>query len=228
MINGSLNTTMKYIGIFVTIFIISFSSCNQGVGTKTPAGIVSEKIASIEHSRDIDEIRILIRQALSWADSENAIDLLPAISDSTGSVYIGLDFSKVQVNLDKLEQTNFFSRAFISNYSQIMSTLDTGIKNEKYSAWLVGDIQTFRFANDVNPWCYCQELPYDKPSPWNLVEVKVISLGKEKGDLTWTWGQTDWPDIEYRFSVLKENGKWKISYMKGFDYNEGVKNDGRM
>jgi hypothetical protein len=39
----------------------------------------------------------------------------------------------------------------------------------------------------------------------------------------WTWGSLpkdvspDWRTVTYKFNVTKENGKWKISYLQGFD-----------
>jgi hypothetical protein len=214
---------MKASGIFTLIFIATFSSCKHRPETRTPNEGKLKKTKSIDNLNDQGEIQTLIRQTLKWADSAKSIELLPAISGSTDSVYSGFDFNVVESNLQKFERSGFFSREFINNYNQIMLTIDIGIKSKVYSAWLVGEMQTFNFANDVNPWCYCQELPYENPDPWTLVEITTINLNEERGELTWTWGQTDWPDIKYSFKVVKDNGKWKISYMKGFDYNESIK-----
>ncbi len=204
------------------IWLISFG-CNQNNESKVVIDTKNDSSKLIDNSVDKMEIQNLIRQVLNWADSKNSIDLLPAISDSSDSIYIGFDLNKLEFNLDKLKETNLFSKEFIDNYNQIILTLDKNIKDKVYYDWLVGEMQTFGFTNDVNPWCYCQELPYDHPNPWDLVEVTVIKLDKEKGELTWTWGKTNWPDMKYNFRVIKEDGKWKISYMKGFDYNESIK-----
>jgi hypothetical protein len=64
---------------------------------------------------------------------------------------------------------------------------------------------------------------------WDKVEVEVIKLSDNKGDLKWYWGNLDpgtdpsWKDVLYKFSVVKADGKWKISYLQGFDYKENIK-----
>lgn len=216
---------MRYLKLQILIFGLIFFGCNQRNESKTVTDSTTDNSQLIDNSEDKTEIQNLIRQVLNWADTKNSIDLLPAISDSTDSIYIGFDMNKLKLNLDKLKETNLFSKEFIDNYNRTILTLDKNIKDKVYYDWLVGEMQTFGFSNNFNPWCYCQEIPYDDPNPWDLVEVTIIKLDKEKGELTWTWGKTDWRDIEYNFRVVKEDGKWKISYMKGFDYDENIKGD---
>jgi hypothetical protein len=154
------------------------------------------------------------------------------VTDSKDSVYIGFDLKKLKENLDTLKATNLFSAGFIENYDQIILTLDTGLRTNRYVKWSTGELPTFSFANDVDPWCLCQDVPYDKPNAWDLVEVKIIKLNNEKGELYWTWGNPelnsapDWKDFTYKFGVEKENGKWKISYLQGFDLKESTRKDG--
>ena len=56
-----------------------------------------------------------------------------------------------------------------------------------------------------------------------LVEIHIIELNNKSGKLYWTWGSLpkdispDWRTITYKFNVIKEDGKWKISYLQGFD-----------
>jgi len=51
--------------------------------------------------------------------------------------------------------------------------------------------------------------------------------------LQWYWGNlgadTDdsWKEFGYDFSVMKVNNKWKIAYMRGFDYQEATRRDGQ-
>lgn len=176
-----------------------------------------------------EEIQNLIRHVLNWADTKNSIDLVPVLSDSKDSVYIGFDLDQHKQNLDKLRQTNFFASEFIENYNQIILTLDRGLKNGDYDQWLVGDLPTFIFANDYNPWCDCQD-----NDDWNKVEVRVIKLTDNEGELEWTWGNLNsdahpsWDERGYRFRVVKENERWKISYLTGFDFEEGTRKDGQL
>lgn len=168
------------------------------------------------------EIQHVVRQALMWADSKQGIDCIPAVLDKNDSMYIGMDMKIHRKNLQKLTKTRFFSQGFIENYNQIILTLDTNIKAKSYGDWLSGDLQPFGFANDVNPWCCCQETPDQDPSPWAHIVVTVIRLDQDKGELTWTWDVDNWRDIKYAFKVVKEDGRWKIDYMKGFDFEEST------
>jgi hypothetical protein len=213
---------MRHKGLLTLIFVPTFFGCGQKTESKTFLNDKIEQSNLIVNSRDTEEIQNLIRRVLNWAESKTSINLLPAISEGTDSVYTGFDFKMVEANLIRLKQTGLFAREFIDNYNQMMLTLDKKIKAREYTDWLIGEIQSFNFANDVDPWCYCQETPSDNPNPWNMVKVTIIKLDEGKAQGTWTWGQTNWSDIAYSFRAVKEDGRWKISYMKGFDYNDGI------
>lgn len=179
------------------------------------------------YANNEEEILALIRKVLTWADSSNSISILPAISDSTDSIYVGFDLEKHKHNLELLRETDFFAPEFIENYNQIILTLDRGIKKRRYQPWLVGELPTFFFANDVSPWCNCQD-----NEDWSRVKIRVIRMAENEGELEWTWGSSDdesyssWNDFAYRFKVAKVNGKWRISYMQGFDLKKSVRSDG--
>jgi hypothetical protein len=181
---------------------------------------------------DKEQIQGLIRRMLNWS-SEHPIELLPVLTDSKDSSCIGFDFYKHKLNLDQLKKTNLFSEEFIENYNQIIQTLDRKIKSKEFDKWYpYGELPTFAFANDVDPWCLCQDIPYDKPNPWDLVEVTPINLNKIKGELFWKWGKLElkedvgWKEFSYKFRVLKEKGQWKIEYLEGFDFNNSTRKGG--
>jgi hypothetical protein len=174
---------------------------------------------------DKEEIQKLIRQALSWANSNNSFELLPAIADKNDSLYIGFDFEKLKRNLIKLEEIKFFSRDFIENYHRIILTIDTKIKTKEFGDWEVGEMQPFSFSYDINPWCYCQEIPEN--NPWNRVDINIIKINNKQGELTWSWAKSDWTSGDFKnyFKVIKEDGRWKIDYLAGFDYDESIKKE---
>ena len=216
---------MKQIKLTTFIFGLLLFGCNQS-DTKT-ALVTEEKVSTSVN--DKEQIQNLIRQVLDWADTKNSIDLLPVLTDSKDSIYIGFDLEKHKQNLDKLQQTNFFTTEFIENYNQIILTLDKGIRSGNYDQWLVGDLPTFIFANDHSPWCNCQD-----NDDWNKVEVRVIKLTDNEGELEWTWGNlsadthSSWKEFAYKFRVVKENDKWKIVYLTGFDFKESTRKDGQL
>ncbi|MCK6601770.1 MAG: hypothetical protein L6Q77_08090 [Bacteroidetes bacterium] len=208
---------MKHIISATLIFVVLFSGCNKADNKTTSA--TEEKTLT----DDQEQIQNLIRQVLTWADSKNTIGLLPVLTDNHDSIYVGFDLNKHNRNLENLRQTNFFATEFIENYNQIILTLDEGLKKGDYGLWLVGDLPPFFFSSDRSPWCNCQD-NYD----WNKVEVRVIELTENYGELEWIWGglnadtHQSWRDFSYKFRVIKENDKWKIAYLSGFDFKKST------
>ena len=216
---------MKHIKLTTLIFGLLLFGCNQA-DTKTTS-VTEEKSSTA--ADDKEQIQNLIRQVLNWSDSKNTIDLLPVLTDSKDSVYIGFDLDKHKQNLDKLQQTDFFATEFIENYNQIILTLDQGLRNGNYDQWLVGYLPTFIFANDHSPWCNCQD-----NDDWNKVEIRVIKSADNEAELEWIWGNlsadthSSWKEFAYKFRVVKENDKWKVAYLQGFDFIESTRKDGQL
>lgn len=220
---------MKYLQFPAIILIFGLLSCKHDKGHEVPVtkANVSVKLKSQDTSADKKAIQSLIRKMLNWSQSKNNIDLVPVLTDSTDSLCIGFDLKKLQEDADKLKATGFFSSEFIDNYKRIVLTLDSEMKNKDFDKWSTGELPPFNFANDVDPWCDCQDTPYDNPNPWDLVIVNLISLNNTDGKLYWTFadpksnGAADWKN-PYKFDVKKEGDDWKISYLQGFDFKRSI------
>ncbi len=213
---------MKYLTLLTLTFGLLLFGCSGGTKPAALAQAGTGTVKLPDDPKRKGEIQALMRQMLKWADSKNAIEVLPAFSED--STYVGFDLDKLHQNLEKLKETGFFAEEFIDNYDRIIRTLDKKIKNNEFEKWNVGELPTFAFANDASPWCSCQD-----NMPWDDVEVEVVNLNGDKGELTWNWGKlspgTDpsWKDFSYKFRVVKIDGKWKVSYLQGFDYKDSVK-----
>jgi hypothetical protein len=218
---------MKYLGLLSLIFGLILFGCNLKNNSNASIIASTEVKESTNDSKDKDEIQTLIRQMLKWADSNKSFDLLPVLSKD--SICVGFDFDKLKRNLEILKKTGFFADEFIDNYKQIIQTLDKKIKNKEIETWNIYELPTFNFANDVYPWCLCQDIPFDNPNPYDFVTVDIINFVKDKAELNWKWGNLkpdydpSWKKFSYRFRVVKENNKWEISYLQGFDYKESIK-----
>jgi hypothetical protein len=220
---------MKFIK-FLTIGLI-FISCGQNNPIdEQEITTDEEQIENLQEgkiSRNEEEIRDLIRQVLKWSDSKDA-NLWTMLADDNDSICIGLNMKEHKKHLDNLKKTDFFAAKFIENYNKIILELDKKIKNNEFGEMLIGDIPSFNFASDVNPWCSCQEILFDDPNHWD-VDIKIICLNDKNGELEYTWGKSvlntdpSWGYFKYKFKVTKEKNKWKISYMEGFDFEEGIK-----
>ncbi len=216
---------MKYLNLAMIFLLLSLFSCTENNTANTQPSItdtISIESKTSNENSDKEEIQKLIRDVLLWSETKNVIDLLPTSVKSTDSIYDGFDKKQLKANLEILKSTNLFSTEFIDNYNRIILTLDKKVRNNEFDKWLIGDLPPFNF---LSPWCDCQDVPYDNPNAFGLVDVVIINLNKENGELFWKWGKLgpeiskDWKDFKYKFAVKKEAGKWKISYLQGFDFN---------
>ena len=155
---------------------------------------------------DSARIQEVVRQVLDWSQSDSAIVVNPVIE--TGGVYL-FDKNELRKNLDRLRLTGFFANEFIENYNQIILKLEEKLRSQEFDPWLVGDLPPFKFANDADQ--------YER--------VEIVKMDKQSAEGFWRWKQgSSW--VDFMFRVSKEDGKWKISYMQGFDYAESIKKDG--
>jgi hypothetical protein len=230
---------MKYLILVATSLICILLSCNSGnkaskAITDSTKKITTEKTAVIKtdsryDQKDVGEIQTLVRNMMVWAESNKEFDLIPVITDKADTSCIGFDLERVKANLDVLRSTGYFSTGFIENYNQILLTLDKEMKDKQFTAWSTNELPPFNFANDVDPWSNCQDVPYDTPNAYSLVDVHAINLNQQQGELNWSWDSLgkdvdpSWKEFSYKFKVAKEDGKWKISYLEGFDYKQSVK-----
>jgi len=193
---------MRYINL--TILLIGLICFTYGqTWTKTDSAI-----------DDKTQIKNLVIQVLKWHDKNGTFNGFEPIFNPNDSLAIGMDLNVLQKELDKFANTNLFDKEFIENYDKIVKTIDKKIKNKEIELW-DGDMPPYAGAD---PWCNCQDIPYD--NPWDKIDVKFISIDKDNAVLTWTWGDSDWSkDFEYKVKAKKTEGIWKISYLQGFDFN---------
>jgi len=217
---------MKYIKLTMVIVALFMFGCAGNNKPKPADSTKAPKLpkASNAKSNDKEEIQSLIRNMLVWAEnSKGILDLLPFVINKQDSTVTSFDLSKLKEVDDSFKTTGFFSKEFINNYNQIIQTLDRKMKNKEIAPFSPTEIPPFGFDTDADPWCDCQDVPYDNPNAYSLVDVHIIELSNESGKMYWTWGSLpkgvspDWKTVTYKFNVTKEGGKWKISYLQGFD-----------
>lgn len=205
---------MKYILFTVLVSVLLLFGCSQ---SSTP-----KNEQAVDSSKELAEIEKLIRRVLQWSDSDNAIGLLPVLTDERDSFYVGFDLILHQKNLEKLHKSELFAAEFIENYNQIVLTLDKGIRSGRYEPWLVGELPPFSFANGWNPWCCAQDNCSSETfqiEPLNVNDDSAELIFKREKDSAW---------INFIIRIKRENGILKIAYLQGFDYNQSVKEDGEL
>ncbi|MCU4174828.1 hypothetical protein [Carboxylicivirga sp. N1Y90] len=214
------------LGFIIMVVIVIYFNNNERTSNQIEISPSTVKTSIVEKTYDKEGVIKLIKNVLKWANSENAIDLLPTTAAEEDTIYNGFDLVKLNKNLKYLESTNLFSIEFIENYNQLILTLDKKLKaNEFYGPWYIGDAQPFYFAHHLDPWTHSQEIPHDPSVVWDLVEVKHL----QDETYQWVWGgltsehHPDWKDFSYKFKVTMENSILKISYLEGFDNVQVIK-----
>lgn len=161
---------------------------------------------------DIKSLKKLTREALSWQDKREPFAGIELIFDDDKGIATGLDMDVLKGELKNLELSGFFADEFLKNYRNYVVSIDEKIKSGEYQI----ELQDLPPYAGANPWCNCQDTPYD--NPWEAVEINIISIDNKSAEYTWTWGKSDWSEyFNYRVKAVKINGKWQISYLEGFD-----------
>lgn len=219
-------TYLRFVFAALIVFLLGCSENNKQKATKKEdkALLKVNATTTSETIKDKREIQKLIRNSLVWAEDHKSVpDLLPFVVNRQDSTVTSFDLTKLKGIDDSLKTTGFFSKEFIDNYNQIIEVLNKKMKSKEIAPFSTGDIPPFVFDTDSDPWCDCQDIPYDSPNAYGLVDVHIMELNNESGKMYWTWGSlpkgvsSDWKTVTYKFNVIKEGGKWKISYLQGFD-----------
>lgn len=88
--------------------------------------LLQEDNVIVERPSDSLEIQQLIRKVLLWANTNNGLDLLPF--EHNDSIYTSVDANQLKLNLNRLTETNLFSKNFIETYRSIILTIERQFK----------------------------------------------------------------------------------------------------
>jgi hypothetical protein len=169
---------------------------------------------------DEQEIVALVKKIYSWQESNSSKGNFLFFTNAGDSVYTGVDMTKEKKQLNIMTNTGLFSEGFVTNHYRIATTIDSMLRIGAFGEpWRVGDLPPF--SNDTDPWCNCQDVPVDT-AWWNEMKFRLIDIDSAKATLRWAWVDTtfDKSKAEYTIKLVKTNGKWKIDYLQGFDYEE--------
>ncbi|AWH84624.1 hypothetical protein HYN59_05600 [Flavobacterium album] len=168
--------------------------------------------------KDRNEITLLVKNVYKWLNiADGPSGFSPVTKDS---LIVGYDHADQKLYEKELSKSGLFAKEFVDNTARIFNKQDELLRNGK-AEWQEGDMPPFG-GSDVNAWCRCQDQPTDDFDKINVVIEKMIS---NTADLYWNWtgfGE-DWENEHYHIKVVKENGRWKIAWMEGWDYEENVK-----
>lgn len=203
--------------------LIFLSACNSSSdnGSNTPDSNDLIKENSGDQQNDIMEIKKLIRDVYVWKNNGDrdpvGIGMVTDISDTKYTAYRGNEFDKAVKNIKK---SNFFTEKFLENFVEIHRLIEQKMGNGELE-WLVGEMPDF--GTGADPWCNCQDVPFDKPNPWSVIDIEMINLSSNKGEFYWKWGNMEvdsgsgWNNFKYHFTVEKVGDQWKIDSLEGIN-----------
>jgi hypothetical protein len=202
---------MKSPSLIIPIVFLLFSACNQSGSTM----IAKEHLESNKDSthltptNDSVEVIQLLRDVYKWHELNKSrlIDFDVLVKDS---FEIGLDLQSVEKTLNAMKATHYFSTSFINNYKEISEILNHKLTNAnpKYYNEINFDYQ------EADPWTYYQDDPGEY---WNNFKLAEFKLSHDSASLKWWRQEEHSEENKYLVKFVKENGKWKVSYLAGFD-----------
>jgi hypothetical protein len=202
--------------LFLNLLALSFlMSCHHKNSiSKGQSKSTLNKDSTIQSpNNDSTEIVKLLKEVYKWHDQDrsNLIDFDIIVKDSFQT---GLNFKSFNNKFDALKKTNFFSQSFLDNYKKIGMYINNKLTNAnpKY-------LNEINFAfQDADPWTGFQD---DAPNFWN--DFIIVDFKSSFDSASLKWSIKDWTSEKHPVKFSKENSKWKVSYIEGFDMDEYYK-----
>jgi hypothetical protein len=150
-----------------------------------------------------------VKKVYKWHDSaKNTLqDFSVIIVDSFQT---GIDILAFQNTLKALKESHLFSNTFINNYKDLGELINTKLTtaNPKYP-------NEINFAyQDADPWTFFQD---DAGQYWDNFVISDFKLSSDKASFKWCIQEKYSTTVKYLVELVKENNKWVISYLDGFN-----------
>lgn len=164
-----------------------------------------------------NEVDKLVKNAYKWVEKTDGSKFFrPFVKDS---MIVGFDPISQNLYMKQMQESGYFAAELRNTIGKIFSRQNELLRSGK-AVWHDGELGPF--DTGVNQWCNCQDTPTDDYDKMNVVIEKMTS---DTADLYWNWKGfgDDWEKEHYHINVVKEDGKWKIARMEGWDYETNVK-----
>ncbi len=195
------------------LVVCLFYGCQSKPTEKKVADKTENKI---ETNVDSIELTNLIREVYEWHESKRLDDFPYKFEEQQDSIFTGIDWKKYQSNIELFKQTDFFTRDFLLKHQSIALSLDSSIKKTDISWRNLNDgIPIWDVEYDT--WCYCQDSP---DNYWKILTIDSLTIKGGYADFNWNWGG-EYPHNS-KVTARKEDGKWKINSLEGFNYFQTV------
>jgi hypothetical protein len=198
--------------IFPTLLsLASLTSCHPNNSPSTVQSNLTLNKDSTNRSPKSDSAALvsLLQEVFKWHDKNQShlpdFDIIVKDSFQTG-----LNFESFNKTFDAITKTDFFSASFLNNYKNIGAYINNKLTNAnpKYQNEINFPCQ------DADSWTGFQD---DEPKFWNNLKITDYKAFPDSASFMWWIKMNDWSSEKSPVKFLKENGKWKVSYLEGFD-----------
>jgi hypothetical protein len=196
---------------FVFFWVVLLFSCNQSTSTQNRQSNLPLAQKAVDPSANNDSVEILslLKSVYKWhaKNQSNHLDFDVIVKDSFQT---GINYETFNKTFSALQQTNYFSTSFLDNYKKIADYVNNKLTtaNPKY----LNEIN-FSFQ-DTDPWTGFQD---DFRDFWDQLVITDYRADKNSASLIWRVQTNDWTSEKYAIRFTKENNKWRIAYLEGFD-----------
>ena len=185
---------------------------SQSALVETVVQIDNEE-TQVELELDDNQLIIrLVRQLYKWRENQDSGYDFDVLGD--GEKYTSINKEALEAKLKLLKDSNLFGEEFLQNYSQIAIEIDKGLSTGEIE-YLEGTLPPY--GTGASSWTETQDVL--DGAYWNIITIENIAINGDEATLQWFWPKS-FSSKGYKIEVKKENGKWRISYMEGFDFEK--------
>jgi hypothetical protein len=201
----------------ISMAFLLFSACNQSGSTiSAKKHIEGDKyLTNLSSTNDSLEVIHLLQNVYKWHElnKSSVIDYEVLVKDSFQT---GLNLQSVGKTLNAIKTTRYFSANFLNNYKEIAEIINNKLinANPKYLDEINFDYQ------EADPWTHFQDDPGEY---WNNFKIAEFKLYHDSASLEWWLTEEHSEENRYLVKFVKENGRWVVDYLTGFNKNTYTK-----
>ncbi|GEM_PF-4667700 len=232
---------MKHLHSLVFLFLLlGFGGCHQKAVMQKKPDLQDKQVTQGQPAaapapdpqcqQDEADIKSAVRQLYKWYHTQGVSVDFP--HTESGDFFTGLDEGAFELRVQQLKDSGLFTQAFLDNYTKIGHEIHRRLRTKEmiYEAGY-----TPPYGNGANPWTNSLDVSSD--TYWNEIRIENVVTRGNRAVLTWSWPgnyremritkavclqkaekAVIIESADYQIEVVKENDRWKITRMQGFDF----------
>lgn len=201
-----MNIKYYIIGLLATTTLLM--SCKSSGSLK----LADKEIKKNDNSDSI-ELTTLVRNIYEWHETKYRRNGFPfKFKAPNDSIFTGVDWDVYAKEMEVFKTTNFFSKDFFTTHRTLALSVDSSIK-EATIEWRNMNDGIPLWDTGADDWCDCQDYPNEY---WKIITLNNFIYINDTVSFYWTWGQKN--EMQYEMKAIKEDEKWRISYIQGFKF----------